>query len=86
MLPITWGETRIGNTALNLTFLHICLIIATCIPLLLLVGEMLQKYSIEQTLTEISFWDGLMLMAALCLPILILPCLGIKWRTRPEEH
>ncbi|MEM7562244.1 MAG: hypothetical protein AAF353_04235 [Pseudomonadota bacterium] len=86
MLPITLGEIRIGTTALNRVFLHICLIIATCTPLLLLVGEMVQRYSVDQTITEISLWEGLLLMAALCLPLCVLPCFGIKWRARPEEH
>ncbi len=67
-------------------FLHIILVIMACVPLVLLVTNMVQKYPLDSTLIDISLIDAILLIATLSLPLYLLPRLGVDWRAEPEEH
>ncbi len=57
-----------------------------CVPLVLLVTNMVQKYPLDSTLIDISLVDVALLIAALSLPLYLLPRLGVDWRSEPEEY
>ncbi len=57
-----------------------------CVPLVLLVTNMVQKYPLDSTLIDISLIDAILLIATLSLPLYLLPRLGVDWRAEPEEH
>ena len=67
-------------------FLNILLIIAACLPLILLAADMLQRYPLDGALMDISLLDAALLIAALSLPLCLLSRLGVDWRARPEEY
>jgi len=67
-------------------YLHIFLVIMACAPLVLLVANMVQRYSLHSTLIDISLVDAALLIAALSLPLCLLPRLGVDWRSEPEEY
>jgi hypothetical protein len=67
-------------------FLHIFLVIATCVPLVLLVADMAQRYPLDRALMEISLVDAVLLIVALGLPLCALSRLGVDWRTGAEEN
>ncbi len=67
-------------------FRHIILVIATCVPLVLLVADMAQRYPLNGVLMDISLVDAALLIAALSLPLCALSRLGVDWRAEPEEY
>ena len=71
---------------MNRLFLHILLVIATCLPLVLVVADMTQRYPLNGALIDISLVDAVLLIAALGLPLFALSRLGVNWRTGPDEY
>ena len=67
-------------------FLHIFLVIAACVPLLLLVADMARRYPLDGALMDISLLDAALLIAALSLPLCLLTRLGVDWRAEAEER
>ena len=64
----------------------VSLVIAACAPLLLLVADMTHRYPLDGALMDIGLVDAILLIAALALPLGVLPRLGVAWRSSPEEY
>ena len=65
-------------------FLHIVFIIIACLPLIVLVFDMTQRYPAGTPLVDIRLTDWGLLIAALGLPLFALSHLGVNWRADPE--
>ena len=66
--------------------LKIFLLIGACAPMTLLVFDLAHRYPLDTPLTDIALVDGVLLIAALVLPVLLLPRLGVDWRREPDEY
>ncbi len=66
--------------------LHIFLVIIACLPLIVLVLDMVQRYAPGSPLRDIGLTDAVLLLVALALPVVVLSRLGVDWRTGPEEY
>ena len=60
--------------------------IAACVPLVLLVADMAQRYPLDRALMDISLVDMALLVAALSLPLCVLSRFGVNWRAKAEEY
>ena len=67
-------------------FLQVFLVICTCLPLILLVLDMAQRYPPQLSLVDIGLIDGVLLIVALALPLGLLSRLGVDWRRDPGER
>ena len=71
---------------MNRLFLHVCIVIAACAPLVLLVADMVQRYPLDRALIDIGLVDAALLIVATILPVIVPPRLGVDWRAEPEEY
>ncbi len=71
---------------MNKLVLQIFLVIIACLPLIVLVLDMAQRYAPDSPLRDIGLTDALLLLVALALPVVVLSRLGVDWRTGPEEY
>ena len=65
---------------------QVVLVIAVCIPLILLVYTLLQRYSPSTNVLDIGILEAILLVAAIGLPVFVLPRLGVDWRPEPEDY
>jgi hypothetical protein len=70
----------------NKLFLPVFYVIAACAPLVLLAADIAQRYPLGGALLDIGLVDAALLIAAMSLPVFVLPRLGVDWRAEPEEY
>jgi len=66
-------------------FLNSILVVAACAPLILLVGDMVQRYPLDISLLDISIVDAVLLLVALAIPLGLLQRLDVNWRNSPDD-